>query len=1467
VILAPSINGTVSIIGNQIFQNAALGIDLGWNGVSVNDANDIDVGANGLQNFPVLISAVSAAGSTTVSGTFNSEANTTYRLEFFRSATGLASGHGQAESFIGTVNVTTDALGNAIFNAVLSGANSAVGSVISATATVSLSNSTFGPTSEFSQNVLVSAAPPGITVSPPTSLATTEAGVTSQFSIVLNAAPSADVTITLSLSDASEASLSSTVLVFTALNWNVAQVVTVTGLDDSFVDGNVAYSVITSAALSADLAYNGLAVADIALTNTDSDTFNTLVVDTTLDSADGDTSSIAALYANKGADGKISLREAILAANNTVNGSQRDRILFNIADPLIAGAHTINVLSALPIITDSVGIDGTSEPDFGANHVVEINGLNAGAGVDGLILTANGSEIRGLTVNRFSGNGIYASGSQNSFVNNYVGVSTDGLTALGNVFQGIMIASSTATQIGGPSPGDANVISGNGGNGIMVLDSSGTAIKNNLVGLNRLATSALGNTQSGIWITGAGSVNTLVGGSLGEGNQVGGNAFSGIALDTAVSGVTVSQNFVGISASGSLSLGNSHHGVYSLASNVVIRGNALSNNGYGGVYIAGSQTVIELNAITNAIQGVVVGGSATSATISRNTMDGVGQLIDLGSDGITSNDLGDVDLGPNGFQNAPVLSAVITDALTQIRLVGSFNGEANKSFTVEVYEHGSVAMNVRSRYLGSFAMTSDASGNASFNTTLAGAFSAGTLFSLTATDVSVSTNQPSSEHSVAFAAGVASGITPAVLITSANPLVVSEAGSSTSASISLSTMPTSDVTVNLSVSIAGELTLSATSFTFTAANWNVPQVLTITGVQDFVADGNVVVTVLTANAISTDLDYSGLAVADLTVTNQAIPNLAPTIIAPPAYSAVEDTTTTLADIGTGLSTGISIADLDAGSNLLEVTLNISNGVISLGSTTGLSFLAGDGTADTTMTFRGTVAQINAAIDSLTFVPTANYFGPSSLNLTVNDLGNTGTGGALSVNKSVPINVTPVNDAATFSGTKAATLSEGGLLLVTSSMLALADIDTPTSDLVFTVTAQSVDGELQRAGVILRVGDSFTQADIDSQLIQYLHFGAESPQASITLAMSERFGGALPDAILSLTITPVNDAPVITSLMGGVIPEITAVGTVVGSVVAVDPDNASGAQFSLTDSSNGAFSIDPVTGVITVANPLLLDFETAPQHTIRVTVSDTAGATTERVFQIQLTDVLEVVPVVIIVPPTPTTPPGSTLPPTTTPPTTTVATVATVTPPSVGTTSSTPGATIVNSAPSASALNALATAFGVEPVRAATSGNGRQRQTEKDVLVLNDAVQDARATTMRRELARRTNMQIELELLDLDGNVKQRRVLNSDLLELLFNGRKSTASAAIPPTVVFGEFKLPVVDSVEVGGMVLSVGVVAWVARAGGLLAALISAMPAWKGLDPLLVLSPSKATKAQEFEEFSDTEVREDEQAVQAVLS
>ena len=95
----------------------------------------------------------------------------------------------------------------------------------------------------------------GITVTPTTGLTTTEAGGTATFTVVLTTQPTADVTIDLSSSDPTEGTVSPASLTFTTANWNVAQTVTVTGVDDVVVDGDVAYTIVTAAVTSGDPTY------------------------------------------------------------------------------------------------------------------------------------------------------------------------------------------------------------------------------------------------------------------------------------------------------------------------------------------------------------------------------------------------------------------------------------------------------------------------------------------------------------------------------------------------------------------------------------------------------------------------------------------------------------------------------------------------------------------------------------------------------------------------------------------------------------------------------------------------------------------------------------------------------------------------------------------------------------------------------------------------------------------------------------------------------------------------------------------------------------------------------------------------------------------------------------------------------------------------------------------------------------
>ena len=77
-----------SILGNSIFSNTRLGINLVGGtedtfGVTANDPCDADIGANNLQNYPVLTSVTDTGDNVHITGTLNSTANTTYRVEFF----------------------------------------------------------------------------------------------------------------------------------------------------------------------------------------------------------------------------------------------------------------------------------------------------------------------------------------------------------------------------------------------------------------------------------------------------------------------------------------------------------------------------------------------------------------------------------------------------------------------------------------------------------------------------------------------------------------------------------------------------------------------------------------------------------------------------------------------------------------------------------------------------------------------------------------------------------------------------------------------------------------------------------------------------------------------------------------------------------------------------------------------------------------------------------------------------------------------------------------------------------------------------------------------------------------------------------------------------------------------------------------------------------------------------------------
>jgi len=115
----------------------------------------------------------------------------------------------------------------------------------------------------------VSAPPAGITVSAPAPLVAPERGAAA-FTVALDTQPSADVTIDLTVGGApqAQATLSTGALTFTPANWNIPQAVSVSGIDDGIVDGDVPFSVILAPA-SADAEFAGLTAVDVAAVSTD----------------------------------------------------------------------------------------------------------------------------------------------------------------------------------------------------------------------------------------------------------------------------------------------------------------------------------------------------------------------------------------------------------------------------------------------------------------------------------------------------------------------------------------------------------------------------------------------------------------------------------------------------------------------------------------------------------------------------------------------------------------------------------------------------------------------------------------------------------------------------------------------------------------------------------------------------------------------------------------------------------------------------------------------------------------------------------------------------------------------------------------------------------------------------------------------------------------------------------------------
>ena len=278
------------------------------------------------------------------------------------------------------------------------------------------------------------------------------------------------------------------------------------------------------------------------------------------------------------------------------------------------------------ILGNYIGTDVNGTGNLGNSN----NGISVTWSTHNIIGSAEGGR------NIISGNTGYgvslstAGSLSNEVKGNFIGTTVSGEAALPNTNTGIRIESASYNLVGGDSSLEGNVISGNGVIGVYIGPSAGgNILKNNIIGLSKSQSIAIGNHGPGVYVNGAGA-NQIGGHNIISGNS--GSSGSGIKLDSCSSGGNITQNYIGVSYPGLVNFMNDGSGIYlNNSSNIVIGGTTLEGNiicgngknshidGADGIMIAGGSS----NEVMGNFIGVVPDMGAGSETGMGNLCNGI----------------------------------------------------------------------------------------------------------------------------------------------------------------------------------------------------------------------------------------------------------------------------------------------------------------------------------------------------------------------------------------------------------------------------------------------------------------------------------------------------------------------------------------------------------------------------------------------------------------------------------------------------------------------------------------------------------------------------------------------------------------------------------------------------------------------------------------------------------------------------
>jgi hypothetical protein len=342
------------------------------------------------------------------------------------------------------------------------------------------------------------------------------------------------------------------------------------------------------------------------------------------------------------------------------------------------------------------------------------------------------------------------------------------------------------------------------------------------------------------------------------------------------------------------------------------------------------------------------------------------------------------------------------------------------------------------------------------------------------------------------------------------------------------------------------------------------------------------------------------------------PNQPPVNHLPAPQTLNEDGTLTFSAAN---SNGITISDPDAGAGSLLVEVGVLHGTLTV---------TGVGTSDGLAVF-GTISEINALLDGMTYKPDPNYNGTDTLSITTNDNGNTGAGGAKTDSDTLDITVNPVNDAPSFDlpgSPNQSVVQDSGAQTVSGFATNISAGPANESSQTVTFHTSNDNNGLFSA-----------QPSIDESTgdLTYTPAAGQTGTATVSVYLTDNGGTAnggndtSATKTFTITVHPPNSAPTDIQLTPSSIPENSGPNATVGTLTSVDPDAGDSHTYSFVtgtgDDDNGAFTIGGVNGDQLIATNSF-DFETKSSYTVRIQSDDGHGNTFAKALTVTVTNVNE-----------------------------------------------------------------------------------------------------------------------------------------------------------------------------------------------------------------------------------------------------